>query len=139
MRKIVLAHFTPFTINISDCALFFSSVYLCQQFVFKDNSFYKKRRQLLRQLLWVENSKTKIWKTECYLSELIFKFICLDKLQKQPTEVFHKIRCSLRCSIRKGVLKNFIKFTAEYLWQSLFFNKVADYGAGVFLWLLWNF
>ena len=30
-----------------------------------------------------------------------------------------------RCSIKKGLLKNFAKFTGKYLYQSLFFNKVA--------------
>ena len=30
------------------------------------------------------------------------------------------------CSIRKGVLRNFTKFTRKHLYQSLFFNKVAD-------------
>ena len=67
------------------CTLFFSSVYLCQQFVFEGNSFYKKQRQLLRQPLWIRNSKTNIWKSQCYLSELIFKFICLDKLFRERT------------------------------------------------------
>ena len=59
MGKLVLVHFTPFPTNVSDCALFFSSNYLCQQFVFEDNSFYKKQRQLLRQPLWIRNSKNK--------------------------------------------------------------------------------
>ena len=35
--------------------------------------------------------------------------------QKQLPEVFYEKRCS----------KNFAKFTGKYLWQSLFFNKVA--------------
>ena len=35
---------------------------------------------------------------------------------KQPPEVFYK----------KGVLKNFTKFTGKHLFQSLFFNKVAE-------------
>ena len=51
-----------FPTNVSDCALFFSSLYLCQQFVLEDNSFYKKRPQLLRQPLRIRNSKT--WKFE---------------------------------------------------------------------------
>ena len=38
-------------------------------------------------------------------------------LQKQPLEVFWK----------KAVLSNFAKFTGKYLYQSLFFNKVADF------------
>ena len=37
-----------------------------------------------------------------------------------------------RCSVRKGVLRNFAKFTGKHLCQSLFFNKVADLGTGVF-------
>ena len=45
MKKFVQAHFTPFPTNVSDCAL-----YLCQQLVLEDNSFYKKWPQLLRQL-----------------------------------------------------------------------------------------
>ena len=36
--------------------------------------------------------------------------------RKQPPEMFYK----------KGVLRNFTKFTGKHLWQSLFFNKVAD-------------
>ena len=36
----------------------------------------------------------------------------------------------------KGVLRNFAKFTGKYLRRSLFFNKVADSGTGVFLWIL---
>ena len=40
--------------------------------------------------------------------------------QKQPAEVFYK----------KGVLKDSSKFTGKYLYQSLFFNKVA----GLWLW-----
>ena len=60
-------------------------------------------------------------------------------IQEQPPEVFYK----------KGALKNFTKSTGKHLCQSLFFNKVAvlrpatllkkDSGAGVFLWILWNF
>ena len=48
-----------------------------------------------------------------------------------------------RRSLRKGILINFTKFTGKYLFQSLFFNKVAglrpttllkrDSGTGVFL------
>ena len=34
---------------------------------------------------------------------------------------------------KKGVLKNFAKCTGKHLSQSLFFNKVAGSGAGVFL------
>ena len=30
-----------------------------------------------------------------------------------------------RCFIKKGVLRNFVKFPGKYLYQSLFFNKVA--------------
>ena len=30
-----------------------------------------------------------------------------------------------RCSVKKGVLRNLSKFKAKYLFQSLFFNKVA--------------
>ena len=30
-----------------------------------------------------------------------------------------------RCSVKKGNLRKFAKFTTKYLWQSLFFNKVA--------------
>ena len=37
--------------------------------------------------------------------------------EKQPPEVFCKNRV---------VLRNFAKFTGKHLWQSLFFNKVAD-------------
>ena len=54
-----------------------------------------------------------------------------------------------RCTVKKGVLTNFAKSTGKYLFQSLFFNKVAglglqlywkrDPGTGVFLWILWNF
>ena len=29
--------------------------------------------------------------------------------------------------MEKGVLRNFTKFTRKHLWQSLFFNKVADF------------
>ena len=36
-------------------------------------------------------------------------------IQKQPPEVSYK----------KDALENFAKFTGKYLWQSLFFNKVA--------------
>ena len=49
-------------------------------------------------------------------------------MQKQPPEVFYE----------KGVLKNFAKFTGKHLWQSLFFNKVADLNR-FFLWILRNF
>ena len=38
------------------------------------------------------------------------------KLQKQPQEVFYK----------KGALRNFVKFTGNYLCQSLFFKKVKE-------------
>ena len=38
-----------------------------------------------------------------------------------------------RCSVRKGVPRNFKKCTGKHLLQSLFFNKVADSGTGVFL------
>ena len=69
MRKLVQAYFTPFPTNVSDCALFLSSVYLCQQFVFEDNSFYKKRRQLLRQPLWIRNSKKK--KIPCEQNDML--------------------------------------------------------------------
>ena len=41
--------------------------------------------------------------------------IILD-IQKQPPEMFYE----------KCLLKNFAKFTGKHLWQSLFFNKVAD-------------
>ena len=34
---------------------------------------------------------------------------------------------------KKGVLRNFTKFTGKDLCQSLFFNKDADSGTGVFL------
>ena len=78
MRKFVQAHFTPLSTNISDCAL-----YICQQFVFKDNSFSKKQQQLFRQPLWIRNSKTKIWKWQCCLSKLIFRFIYLDKFVRK--------------------------------------------------------
>ena len=37
------------------------------------------------------------------------------------------------CSVRKGVLRNVAKFTGKRLCQSLFFNKVAGLGTGVFL------
>ena len=30
-----------------------------------------------------------------------------------------------KCSIRKGVPRNFSKFSGKYLYQSLFFNKIA--------------
>ena len=33
------------------------------------------------------------------------------------------------CSVRKGILRNFSKFTGKHLWQSLFFNEVAGWGA----------
>ena len=33
------------------------------------------------------------------------------------------------CSVRKGALRNFSKFTGKHLWQSLFFNEVAGWGA----------
>ena len=64
--------------------------------------------------------------------------------QKQPPDV--------HCE--KGILRNFIKFSGKYLYQSLFFNKVAGLrqikeicrivfnkyaGLGVFLWILRNF
>ena len=32
----------------------------------------------------------------------------------------------LRCSVRKIVLRNFTKFAGKHLFQSLFFNKIAD-------------
>ena len=38
------------------------------------------------------------------------------RFQKQPPEVFYK----------KGALKNLSKFTRKHLYQSLFFNKVAE-------------
>ena len=54
-----------------------------------------------------------------------------------------------KCSVKKGFLRNSAKFTRKHLWQSLFFNKVADLRAatllkkesdtGVFLWILQNF
>ena len=34
---------------------------------------------------------------------------------------------------KTGVLRNFAKFTGKHLCQSIFFNKVADSGTGVFL------
>ena len=51
---------------------------------------------------------------------------------------------------KKGILKNFAKVTGKHLYQSLFFNKVAelkpatlfkkiDSDTGVFLWILRNF
>ena len=33
-----------------------------------------------------------------------------------------------RCPVRKDVLRNFATFTGKHLCQSLFFNKVADWG-----------
>ena len=51
----------------------------------QSSSFYKKWPQLLRQPLWIRNYKTKIWKSQRYLSELIFKFICLGKLVMEGT------------------------------------------------------
>ena len=38
-----------------------------------------------------------------------------------------------RCSIRNGVLRNFANFTGKYLYQSLFFNKVAGFRAATLL------
>ena len=84
-KKLVQTHLLPFPTNVSDWALIFLSLYLCQQSVFEDNSFYKKRQHLLRQLLWIQNSRTKIWKPQCYLSKWIFKFICLAKLVREGT------------------------------------------------------
>ena len=40
---------------------------------------------------------------------------------------------------KKDVLRNTAKFTGKHLCQSLLFNKVAGWGTGVFLWILWNF
>ena len=60
----------------------------------------------------------------------------------------HRKRSSLpEVFCKKGVLKIFARFTWKHLCQSLFFNKVAgtatllkiESGAGLFLWILWNF
>ena len=50
---------------------------------------------------------------------------------------------------KKDVLKNFATFEGKQLCKSLFFNKVVglrpatllkkDSGAGIFLWVFWNF
>ena len=40
--------------------------------------------------------------------------------QKENDKSSHR-----RCSLKKDILKNFAKFTRKYLYQSLFFNKVA--------------
>ena len=63
----------------------------------------------------------------------------LQKLQKQPPEVFYK----------NTVLKNFAIFTAKHLCWSSFLIKLQvfrptallkrDFNRGVFLWILWNF
>ena len=46
------------------------------------------------------------------------KMTCIQNKQKQLPKMLSK----------KGVLKNFAKFTGKYLYQSLFFNKVACLG-----------
>ena len=56
---------------------------------------------------------------ECFLSL---------RFQKQPLEVFCK----------KKVLRYFAKFTGKHLCQSLFFNKVADWGLQLYLKRLWH-
>ena len=38
----------------------------------------------------------------------------------------HAKRSQPEVFCEKGVLKNFVKFTGKYLWQGLFFNKVAN-------------
>ena len=45
------------------------------------------------------------------------------EMKKKPLEVFRK----------KGVLRNFTKFTGKHLYQSLFFNRVADLGPAALL------
>ena len=45
-------------------------------------------------------------------------FVALEKLQRQPPEIFCK----------KGDPKNFAKFTGKHLNQSLFFNKISGMG-----------
>ena len=102
------------------CALFFSSVYLCPQFVLEDNSFYKKQQQLLCQPLWICNSKTKIWKSQCYLSELTFTFICLDKPFREGTNkrllfpIF--FFCFIEWAKRRKVLTSRTDVQNSFLW-----------------------
>ena len=40
--------------------------------------------------------------------------------------------------MKKGVLRNFTKFTGKHLYQSLFFNKVADLRPATLLKKLWH-
>ena len=57
-------------------------------------------------------------------------------------ETFYQICIRSSCPevlCKKGVLRNFTKLTGKHLCQRTFFNKVADSGTGVFLWILWNF
>ena len=48
------------------------------------------------------------------LTKLLFVFL-VHKHSEAATEAFYKI----------NILKNFEKFTGNYLYQSLFFNKIA--------------
>ena len=56
-------------------------------------------------------------------SNLCKKFLC----NVISFRIFHLSEAATkRCSVRKVVLRNFAKFTGKHLWQSLFFNKVAQ-------------
>ena len=57
----------------------------------------------------------------------LFPVTCVKKFLCNVT-IFYFLRSHWRCSIRKGVPRNFPKFTGKYLWQSLFFDKVAGWG-----------
>ena len=48
------------------------------------------------------------------------RFINVIQLQVETSRSSYQ-----RCSVKKGILRNFVKFTGRYLFQSLFFNKVA--------------
>ena len=59
----------------------------------------------------------------------IFWVLILYKSSKSSTtqpKIVWSEAVALRCSAKKGVLRNFVKFSGKQLYQSLFFNKVAD-------------
>ena len=71
---------------------------------------------LLKKSL-TENFFFQVYPSKILVSLLRIPLLCTYG-QKQLPEVFYK----------KGVLKNFSQFTGKHLFQSLFFNKVADLG-----------
>ena len=79
--------------------------------------------QLFKERLYIDVS--------CIMITYLFPVTSVKKyLQCYRLYNFPYFRSShWMCSVRKGALRNFSKFTGKHLWQSLFFNEVAGWGA----------